>query len=205
MVVVIGGHTRNIGKTSVVCGVIRALPDWNWTAIKIKQYGHGKCSRGGGSCDCADPEHPIAISGESAASAQSPSSDSGRFLAAGAARAFWIRTLADELNEAMPEIHRIIAVSGNTIIESNSILQFLKPDVCAMVLDGSVPDFKATSLRFLDRANALVLTSEAPLAWPEVPSALLRNKPKFIAPPPSYESAEFIDSIRSEIAVHSRT
>ena len=47
MVVVIGGHTRNIGKTSVVCGVIRALPNWNWTAIKIKQYGHGKCSRDG--------------------------------------------------------------------------------------------------------------------------------------------------------------
>ncbi len=105
----------------------------------------------------------------------------------------------------MPEIHRIIAASGNTIIESNSILQFLKPDFCAMVLDGSIPDFKATSLRFLDRANALVVTSEAPLAWPEVPPVLLQNKPKFTAPPPSYQSAEFIDSIRSKIAVHSRT
>jgi hypothetical protein len=208
MVVVIGGHTRNIGKTSVVCGVIRALPDWNWTAIKIKQYGHGKCSRDGGPCACADPEHSIAISEENGASASSPaspSSDSGRFLAAGAARAFWIRTLADELNEAMPEIHRIIAASGNTIIESNSVLQFLKPDIYAMVLNGSLPDFKASSLRLLDRANVLVATSDAPLAWPEVPPALLRNKPKFIAPPPSYQSAEFIDFIQSKIAVRSRS
>lgn len=202
MVVVIGGHTRNIGKTSVVCAVIRALPDWNWTAIKIKQYGHGICSRYRGPCDCPDPKHPVTVSEENGAS---PSSDSGRFLAAGAARAFWIRTLAEELNEAMPEIHRIIAASGNTIIESNTILQFLRPDLYAMVLNGSIPDFKASSLRLLDRANAFVATSDAPLAWPEVPPALLQHKPKFIAPPPSYESAEFIDSIRSKIAVHSRS
>ncbi len=205
MVVVIGGHTKNIGKTSVVCGVIRALPDWNWTAIKIKQYGHGVCSRGCGPCECPEAEHPIAFYEESAPSASSSSSDSGRFLTAGAARALWIRTLADELDQAMPEIRRIIAESGNTIIESNSILQFLKPDFCAMVLDGSIRDFKATSLRFLDRANALVVTSGAPLVWPEVPPALLQFKPKFTAPPPSYQSAEFIDSIRSEIAVHSQT
>jgi hypothetical protein len=201
MVVVIGGHSRNIGKTSVVCGVIRALPGWNWTAVKITQYGHGVCSRDGEPCDCSDPEHPIAVSEENGASA---STDSGRFLAAGAARAFWVRTPAGELHEAMPKVRRLLAGSENTIIESNSILRFLKPDLCAMVLDGSVPDFKVTSLRFLDRANVLVVTSEAALAWPEVPSALLRNKPRFSAPPPSYQNAEFIENIRSEMGVHSR-
>jgi len=193
MVIVVGGHTRNIGKTSVVCGVIRALPDWNWTAIKITQFGHGVCSRDGEPCDCSDPEHPIAVSEETGSS---PSTDSGRFLASGVARAFWVRTPAGELNGAMPRIRRIMAASDNTIIESNSILRFLKPDLCAMVLDGSVPDFKTTSLRFLDRANALVVTSEAALAWPEVPPALLRSKPRFTAPPPSYQNAGLIDAIR---------
>ena len=163
MVVVVGGHSRNIGKTSVVCGVIRALPDWNWTAIKITQYGHGICSRDGEACDCSDPAHPIAVSQETGAS---PSTDSGRFLAAGAARAFWVRTPAGELNEAMPRVRRLLAASENAIIESNSILRFLQPDVCAMVLDGGVADFKPTSLRFLDRANVLVVTGRADLAWP---------------------------------------
>jgi hypothetical protein len=193
MVVVIGGHTRNIGKTSVVCGVIRALPDWNWTAIKITQYGHGICSRDGEACDCLDPAHPIAVSQESGSS---PSTDSGRFLASGAARAFWVRTPAGELHEAMPRVRRILAGSEHTIIESNSILRFLKPDLCGMVLDGSVADFKPTSLRFLDRANMLVVTSEAPLTWPQVPPALLRNKPYFAAPPPSYQNARWIEAIR---------
>ena len=193
MVIVVGGHTRNIGKTSVVCSVIRALPDWNWTAIKITQYGHGICSRDGEACDCADPAHPIAVSQENGSSA---STDSGRFLASGAARAFWVRTPAGELHEVMPRVRRILAESENAIVESNSILRFLKPDVCAMVLDGSAADFKATSLRFLDRANMLVLTDDAPLSWPEVPAALLRNKPRFTAPPPLYENAGWIEAIR---------
>ncbi|MGA2714647.1 MAG: hypothetical protein ABSG41_16215 [Bryobacteraceae bacterium] len=192
MVIVVGGHSRNIGKTSVVCGVIRALPGWNWTAIKITQYGHGICSRDGEACDCSDPAHPIAVSQETGAT---PSTDSGRFLAAGAARAFWVRTPAGELNEAMPRVRRLLAESENTIIESNSILRFLQPDVCAMVLDGGVADFKPTSLRFLDRANVLVVTGDADPAWPQVSVSLLRNKPRFAAPPPRYENPEFIAAL----------
>src|SRR5277367_5745272 len=123
MVVVVGGHARKIGKTSVICGVIRALPDWNWTAIKISQH-----------------SHPEEISPSSA-------TDSSRFLAAGAARAFWTQ----DPNEAMRE-----SESENTIIESNTILRFLTPDLCAMVLDASVADFKSSSLWFLEKANVLV-------------------------------------------------
>ena len=32
-IVVVGGHTRNIGKTSVMAGLIRALPEMRWTAF----------------------------------------------------------------------------------------------------------------------------------------------------------------------------
>ena len=39
--IVIGGHSRNVGKTSVVAGLIAATPQLNWTAFKITQYGHG--------------------------------------------------------------------------------------------------------------------------------------------------------------------
>jgi len=193
MLVVVGGHTRNIGKTSVVCGIIRALPEFHWTAVKITQYGHGICSRNGEACDCNDPLHPIAISREDGSS---PSTDSGRFLASGAVRSFWVRTPIGELNEAMAAVRRILADSENAIVESNSILRFLKPDLCAMVLDGAVADFKPTSLRFLDRANALVVTSPAPLAWPDVPASLLSNKARFDAHAPAYQNAGLLETIR---------
>jgi hypothetical protein len=34
---------------------MRALADWNWTAVKITQYGDGICSRDGEAWDCSDP------------------------------------------------------------------------------------------------------------------------------------------------------
>ncbi len=56
----------------------------------------------------------------------------------------------------MPRITQLLAESENAIIESNSILRFLQPDLCAMVVDGAVADFKPTALEFIDRADFLV-------------------------------------------------
>lgn len=164
MVVVVGGHSRNVGKTSVICGIIRALPAWNWTAIKITPHAHG---------------------------VPRSSTDTDRFLAAGAAQAFLVQSTA------MPGLKQLLADRGNAIIESNSVLRFLEPEVCAMVVDGAVPDFKPSSLEFIHRADFLVVTSDAVLAWPQVPSSLLRGKPQFPAPPPQYENAEMIAAISS--------
>ena len=44
MIVVVGGHTRNIGKTSLAAGIVAAFPEMHWTAFKITQFGHGVCS-----------------------------------------------------------------------------------------------------------------------------------------------------------------
>src|SRR6476659_8465219 len=99
--VVVGGHSRNIGKTSVVAGLIAALPRYNWTAMKITQHGHGICSAAGEPCDCAvEYDHPYALSEETEAN----TSDSGRFLAAGARRSFWLRTVMGQLGGALPAI-----------------------------------------------------------------------------------------------------
>ena len=56
-VVVVGGHSRNIGKTSVVAGLIARLPEFHWTAFKITQYGHGFCTADGAPCDCQTDDH----------------------------------------------------------------------------------------------------------------------------------------------------
>ncbi len=199
MLVVVGGHTRNIGKTSVACGIITALRDLDWTALKITRYGHGTCSRNGEPCPCADPVHPVTISREGG---DRPETDSGRFLEAGASRAYWVRTPDGGLGEAIPRIRKLIEESRSVIIESNSILRFVRPDYCVMVLDGSAADFKPTSLRFLDRASAFVLTSPAALEWPDVPQSLLRSKPRLTAFAPAFESAELIDAIRRAAPAH---
>ena len=103
--VVVGGHTRNIGKTSVVAGLIAALPEFDWTAIKITQYGHGICSADGEACDCATADHSIAVSEERQ---RASGTDSSRYLAAGARHSWWVRTQQGELHQAMPRVRKLI-------------------------------------------------------------------------------------------------
>ncbi|HEV2619796.1 MAG TPA: hypothetical protein VGU23_07645, partial [Acidobacteriaceae bacterium] len=197
-IVVIGGHTRNIGKTSVVCALLSALPAYNWTAIKITQFGHNVCSANGKPCDCETADHALAISEE-----RNPTTgtDSSRFLAAGAARSLWVRTRQGQLAEAMPRIRAEIARSENILFESNSILRFLQPDFYASVLHPAVADFKPSALRYLDRAHALLLSSAPPsasacepsaaLPWPAVSHQWITRIPTFRIAPPHYASPDF--------------
>jgi len=189
-VVVIGGQTKNVGKTSVVCGLISALPDGGWTAIKISQCGHGVDSAGGG--------ESVAIGEE-----RDPGSgtDSSRYLSAGAVRSLWVRTGPGELAEAMPRIRAEIARARNVILESNSVLGFLRPDVYASVLDPEVADFKASALRYIDRADAVLLPAGAldRPNWVGVSLRSIEQIRRFEIGPPSYSSAEFVGFVAEEI------
>ena len=194
-VVVVGGHTRNIGKTSVVAGLIAALPEMRWTAVKITQYGHGICSANGEPCDCATADHTIAVTEERH---RDSGTDSSRYLAAGAERSFWVRTQQGELHEAMPKVRRLIEGAGNIIIESNSVLRFLRPDLAFSVLDPSVDDFKASAMRYLDRMDALVMPAGRLPAegWAGISAQLLQRTRRFTFTPPSYCPAELVDFVR---------
>jgi len=199
MLVVVGGHSRNIGKTSVVAGLIRRLRGRRWTAVKITQYGHGVCSNEGKACECApgDTEHPFALSEE-----YEPSqTDSGRFLAAGAERSFWLRTPAGELPRAAGTVEKLLNQSENVIVESNSILELVKPDLFLMVMDFSCEDFKASSLRFMDRADAFLVVDRGingPL-WDGIAAGLWDTKPQFLVKPPRYVTAEVAEFVSQRL------
>ena len=186
-VIVVGGHTRSIGKTQLVCDIITAFPHANWIAGKITQYGHGVCAQNGNNCDCAPDEHICDIEWEE----QSQSgTDSARFLAAGAKRSFWLRTKQGFLAEGLPLMREALKEtlgepgqgSPPLILESNSLLQFLKPSLYFTVIDPAREDFKDSARVALDRADALVLrgSMDAPAAapsWIKLPANLLRTKP----------------------------
>jgi hypothetical protein len=198
-VVVIGGHARNIGKTSVVTGLIAALPEMHWTAFKITQFGHGMCSANGEPCDCETAEHTVAISEERPDG--DSTTDSGRYLAAGAARSFWVRTRTGDLAEAIPRIRKEIAQAENVVIESNSILRFLRPDLYLSVLDPETADFKESAKYFLDRADA-VLVPEGNLKRPEwkgVSLKLVEGTPVLAMRPPEYVTEEVIAFVKARL------
>jgi hypothetical protein len=197
-VVVIGGHSRNIGKTSVVAGLIAALREYDWTAVKITQYGHGVCSTNGEACGCAVDEHTFAITEERDAAGKG---DTSRFLAAGARRSLWVRTKQGMLAEAMPDLRRELADARHVIIESNSVLKFLRPDVYLTVLDPSVADFKDSARTFLDLADAVLLhTNDASAQWANVSLKPVADKPIFRIHPPRYLTEDVVEFVRRRMA-----
>ncbi len=197
--VVIGGHSRNVGKTSVVAGLIAALQEFNWTALKITQFGHGVCSADGKPCDCdTGDDHFRALSDEKDLSGET---DTSRFLVAGAKRSIWVRTRQGRLSEAITDIERKIAGAENVIMESNSIMGFLKPDLYLSVMDAGTQDFKVSANEFLDRADAVILhRAESQPKWDLVTMDRVAGKPTFMIQPPPYVTPEIVSFVREQLA-----
>ncbi|MBV9573588.1 MAG: hypothetical protein JOY93_06005 [Acidobacteriales bacterium] len=200
-IVVVGGHSRSVGKTRIVAGLIAALPEYRWTALKITQYGHGICSLNGGSCHCATDDHSWAISEEKN---RSGGSDTSRFLDAGAARVWWVRTEQGRLAEAVPAIRRRLAESRNVLIESNSILRFVQPSLYLSILDPATADFKSSAQEFLDRADAVILhrtINGGKSKWTGVSFKAVAHKPAFEIHPPEFLTPEIVAFVRNRLEV----
>jgi hypothetical protein len=171
------------------------------SAVKITQYGDGVCLHGGGSCECAPAdggrEHNYAISEEY----EPGPSDTGRYLGAGARRAFWLRTPAGQLAGARPQLEKIFANARHVIVESNSIVELYKPDIYLVVLDFGCEDFKPSALRYLDRADAFVVIDRGiniPL-WEEVARGRWDGQPRFPVRPPYYVTAALSAFVKARL------
>ena len=110
-VIVVGGSNKGVGKTSLVCGIIAALPELRWTAVKITSHDYGQSK-------------PIWTQPSIAAGEQEgKGTDTERFLRAGAKQALLVTVLDEQAPIA--NIEEVLAPDDNVIIESNSILKQL--------------------------------------------------------------------------------
>lgn len=142
--IVVGGHTRGIGKTAVVAHLLRTLGWAGAAAVKISAHRHA-----------TGPVAPVMI--EEAREA-SPETQTGRYLAAGAARAWLCRCPATRLPEAAAFIDALRARGHDVLVESNRIVDVIEPDLLLFVVSARIDDWKASSAACLQRADALVLS-----------------------------------------------
>lgn len=200
MTVVIGGHSRNIGKTSVMAELIRRLRPPEWAAVKITQFGHGVCSLDGEPCSCDPGEHGFVLTEERERKGRG---DTRRFLDAGARRALWLRVRQGQLQRAFPALMRALRREEWVMIESNSILAHLDPALYLFVLDPSQSDFKASARKHLERADAFITISSADCkpSWPAVDAGIFRSKPAFQLARPDEISDDLIEFVRQGLAL----
>src|ERR1035441_8557829 len=100
-ILVVGGSSRGVGKTALVCGLIAALPEFRWTAVKITNHEHGK----------PEPIWEERCAGQG--------SDTARYLAAGAERALLVTARGDDLAALLKELWVKLGPGANVLFESN--------------------------------------------------------------------------------------
>lgn len=131
MTVVVGGQARKVGKTTAVCEIIAATREAQWTAVKITADAHG-----------ADLTQPVIHEEIN----PGPDTDTARYLAAGAARALWIRA------RHAADLARVLPQTGNIIYESNAITEVLTPDLFVFIQGKGWKESAAS----IDRADYIV-------------------------------------------------
>jgi hypothetical protein len=137
-IIVVGGGGQGAGKTALICGLIRALPELDWTAIKITSHAHGK---------------PSAIWEETAAGEET---DTGRYLASGAKRALLVFAPDPDLGSIVERILGNHSTTGALIFESNRVLRHLRPDLCLAAATNPHGSHKPSFALLEERMDALV-------------------------------------------------
>jgi hypothetical protein len=185
-IIVVGGHARKVGKTSVATGLLSALSIRPWTAVKISSHMHGSPGTGG-----------FQISLETS---RSGDSDTSRYLSAGASKSLWVRAREEHYDEAVLQILPMIRSDPFVLIESNRILDSIKPDLCIMVLKYDVGEFKNSARKLIAKADAAVVVNCAVLSppWEGIAEALARI-PVFTADDPQVLPEDLIGFVSSRL------
>ena len=159
-IIVVGGSNRGVGKTALVCGLIAALPEYRWAAVKITTHEHkqpvspGRANSGEGSA--SEVSHPLRTTlfrhlfekrieeTEREREPQARSSiwedtvrgedtDTSRYLSAGAARALLVTAADGDLTGPLNQLWPRFGRGTNVIFESNSVVHHVRPDVCLLI------------------------------------------------------------------------
>jgi len=191
-IILIGGHARNVGKTSVAAAVVSAFPERRWTAVKISSHWHDRNE------DAVEEniEGICRIDEE----LQKGSTDTGRYLAAGAARSYWIRVRPGKLEECLPQLAPVFD-GGDVVVESNAIARFARHELFLMVYRQGIGEFKESARKALPLAHAIVAVecNDGEQVRRSLPAGIVPDIPIFLLENPQKLTSELARFIKSRI------
>jgi molybdopterin-guanine dinucleotide biosynthesis protein len=155
-VVAVSGFSSNVGKTTLVCELLRALPGWE--AIKLTRGHYRSCGRDPAGCCVSDllRDEPVVRSGREAN--YQVGKDTGRFWDAGASNVHWVIVKEDQvergINEALGRVE-----SDGVVIEGNSFLDYVNPDLAVMCARSEGGKVKPSARRALTKSDLVYISS----------------------------------------------
>ena len=155
----ISGLSSGIGKTTVLCDLLRMNPGWE--AIKISRGHYRSCGKNPEAC-CISPllgERPLILSGRAATFAAGK--DTGRYWEAGASNVHWVICTSEQVEEGTRLALSRVQAEG-VFVEGTSFLKYIPVDYSIMVIDASILQIKSSAARVMKKIDAIfVARSEA--------------------------------------------
>jgi len=146
----IGSTERHLGKTGLVCALIRALsPPHPVTAVKVSSPHQGPGAR--------PLDGPFRITEETRPGRRK---DTQRMLKAGAHQALWLEVVPADLEAGAAALLERIGTDTLTICESNSLRTVLEPGLFLVLRGKAAEPVKASAQRVLDLADSLVAAGD---------------------------------------------
>lgn len=172
MIIGVGGLTSEVGKTTLLCELLRAFPGWE--AIKTTRGHYRSCGKDPHTCCVGDllETEPVVRSGRELT--YSPGKDTGRYWDAGAVNVHWVIATDEQVRAGIKNAVDRVQANG-VFIEGNSFTQYIDTDFFLMVARPDDLRIKTTARRALGRVSAFYLSREVGLGESEQFNALLQN------------------------------
>src|SRR2546421_6557087 len=160
-IVAVSGFSSNVGKTTLVCELLRQLPGWE--AIKLTRGHYRSCGRDPAGCCVSDllRDEPVVRSGRQAN--YQVGKDTGRFWASGASNVHWVIVKDDQVERGINEALSRVEADG-VIVEGNSFLEYIEADLAIMCARSEGGKIKPSGRRALARSDVLYLSTLEPTA-----------------------------------------
>ena len=156
--VAVGGFSSEVGKTTLVCELLRHLPGWE--AIKLTRGHYRSCGKDPHAC-CVSHllgDEPLVRSGRQETYA--PGKDTGRYWDAGASNVHWVIVTDAQVEQGIRLALERVRAPG-VLIEGNSFLKFVDVDFAVMVARADGGKIKPSARRALKACSALYLSDDA--------------------------------------------
>jgi len=79
----------------------------------------------------------------------------------GADKVIWVRSTYNDLKECLTQALSMIGNEGDVIIEGNSPMDFIEPDIVIFVIRDNLTGLKPSGRKALERADLIVINTES--------------------------------------------
>ena len=150
------GFSSNVGKTTLVCELLRQLPGWE--AIKLTRGHYRSCGRDPAGCCVSDllRDEPVVRSGREAN--YQAGKDTGHFWDAGASNVHWVIVKDNQVAQGISGALNRVEADG-VIVEGNSFLEYVRADLTIMCARSEGGKIKPSARRVIARSDFIYLSS----------------------------------------------